>query len=102
MAAETGDTYRRSRSIERLVGRPESTERQETFLGKLLVETSVGEAHRKHIAQIADGDEGRESPSASAVAKHVTEEDTGDNDFGISQLSLWNSSKIGNYDFPPH
>lgn len=55
----------------------------------------MGKADRKHIADVAEGDESRKSTCSSTVPKDITEEHTRDDHVGISQLSLWDRGEVG-------
>lgn len=57
----------------------------------------MGETDGEHVAQVADGDEGRQGSGAGAVAEDVAEEDAGDDDLGGGELGLGNGGEVGDW-----
>lgn len=83
------------RSIARLVGTPEPAKRKQTLLAQLLVETSMGESDSQNVAQVAESDENGKGLDTGVVTENVLEKDTGDKNFGGSDIGLGDSGEVG-------
>ena len=84
------------RGIKGLDGGPETTIREKTLLGELLVEPCVCKTDCEHIAQIAEGDEDGESACTSTVTEDIAEEESGNDDFRVGEVFFGDCGKVGN------
>ncbi|QBZ65566.1 hypothetical protein PoMZ_12528 [Pyricularia oryzae] len=74
---------------------PEAAERQQTLLAKLLVQAGVRKADGQDVAEVGQGDKGRQSGAAGTDSKHVAEEDARHDHLGLGQFRLWDGGKVG-------